>query len=175
MTIDWRSVLQPEHTLEVFVRGSLMYLVLFTLIRVVIRRRMGSLAPPDLLVVVLLSDAAQNGMAGQYDSVSDGVVLCATIIFWATAFDWLGYRSDWFRRILEPPPLELVRAGRLLHGNMKRELLGESDVLSLLRQNGVKDVGEVDTAYLEPDGHVSVLRVDEKTPEKPTEPRPAGA
>ena len=166
MTIDWRSVLQPEHTLEVFVRGSLLYLALFTLIRVVVRRRMGSLAPSDLLVLVLLSDAAQNGMTGQYNSVSDGVVLCATIIFWATAFDWLGFRFAWFRRLLEPEPLELVEGGRFLHANMKREMLGEKDVLSLLRENGVKDVQEVERAYLEPDGKVSVLRAAGKNAEQ---------
>lgn len=170
MTIDWGSVLQPEHTLEVFVRGSLMYLALFTLIRVVVRRRMGSLAPSDLLVLMLLSDAAQNGMTGQYNSVADGIVLCATVIFWATALDWLGFRSAWFRRVLEPEPLEIVHAGRFVHANMKREMLGEEDVRSLLRQNGASDVGEVFLAYLEPDGHVSVLRAagknaDQKQPE----------
>jgi uncharacterized membrane protein YcaP (DUF421 family) len=167
MQIDWQSVILPEHWLEVFVRGTIMYLVLFALIRVVIRRRLGSLAPSDLLVVVLLSDAAQNGMAGQYDSVSDGFVLCATIIFWATALDWLGYRSKWFRKVLEPEPLEIVQAGRFVHSNMKREMLGESEVMSLLRQNGVKDVGDVERAFLEPDGHVSVLRVDGKSEQKP--------
>jgi uncharacterized membrane protein YcaP (DUF421 family) len=174
MAIDWTSVLQPEHTFEVFVRGSLMYLALFALIRVVIRRRMGSLAPSDLLVVVLLSDAAQNGMTGQYDSVTDGVVLCATIIFWATAFDWLGYRSPWFRRVMEPEPLEIVHDGKFLHGNMKREMLGESDVMSLLRQNGVRNVVEVEIAYLEPDGHVSVLRASANSGPKPID-RPPGA
>ncbi len=174
MKIDWQSMFQPEHWLEVFIRGSIMYLALFALIRVVTRRRLGSLAPSDLLVVVLLSDAAQNGMAGQYDSVPDGIMLCATIIFWATALDWLGFRSPWFRRILEPEPLEIVNAGHFLHRNMKREMLGEKDVLSLLRQNGVKDVGDVERAYLEPDGHVSVLRADGQSEQKPIDP-PTGA
>ncbi len=169
MTIDWGGVLRPEHTFEVFVRGSVMYLLLFALLRIVTRRRLGSLAPSDILVLVLLSDAAQNGMAGQYNSIPDGIVLCATIIFWATLLDWLGYRSAWFRRILEPEPLELVHSGRFLHRNMKRELLGEKDVMSLLRENGVKDVHEVEQAFLEPDGKISVLRADGKSEQKQPE------
>ena len=166
MTIDWQSVFEPEQWLEVFVRGTIMYLSLFALLRIVTRRRLGSLSPSDILVLVLISDAAQNGMANDYKSIPDGLVLCATIVFWATALDWLGYQSAWFRKILEPEPLELVRAGRFLHKNMGREMLGEKDVLSLLRENGVKDVHEVEQAFLEPDGKVSVLRADGKNEQK---------
>jgi uncharacterized membrane protein YcaP (DUF421 family) len=170
--MDWKDMFLPQHALEVIVRGSIMYLALFTLIRVVIRRRIGSLAPADLLVVVLLADAAQNGMAGHYDSVPDGIVLCATIVFWATALDWLGFRWRRWRRILEPEPLELVRGGRFQYANMKREMLHEHDVLSLLRQNGVSEIADVATAYLEPDGHFSVLRADGKSSPQSTEPQP---
>jgi uncharacterized membrane protein YcaP (DUF421 family) len=172
MQVDWADMFLPEHALEVFVRGSIMYLALFTLIRVVVRRRIGSLAPADLLVVVLLADAAQNGMAGHYDSVPDGIVLCATIIFWATALDWLGFRWRRWRRILEPEPLELVREGRFQYANMKREMLHEHDVLSLLRQNGVSELSDVARACLEPDGHFSVLRADAKPSSGSMEPAP---
>ena len=151
---------RPDHAAEVFVRGSITYLALFTLLRVVVRRRMGSLAPSDLLVLVLLADAAQNGMAGEYHSVPDGILLCATIIFWATALDWLAFKSRAFRRILEPEPLEIVHEGRMHHRNMKREMLADDDVLSLLRQDGVSDLADVRVAFLEPDGHISVLRYD---------------
>jgi uncharacterized membrane protein YcaP (DUF421 family) len=160
--MDWGEMFRPDHAVDVFVRGSVIYLALFVLLRVVVRRRMGSLAPSDLLVIVLLADAAQNGMAGEYKSVSDGVVLCATIIFWATALDWLAFRSRWFRRVLEPDPLCIVREGRLQRDNMKREMLRDEDVESLLRQDGVSDLAEVRAAYLEPDGKVSVLRYDDR-------------
>ena len=159
---------RPDHAAEVFVRGSLIYLGLFTLLRVVVRRRMGSLAPSDLLVIVLLADAAQNGMAGEYRSVTDGILLCATIVFWATALDWLAFRFRVFRRIVEPEPLEIVQEGRMHHRNMKREMLADEDVLSLLRQDGVSDLADVRAAYLEPDGHVSVLRYDGKRTGGPT-------
>jgi uncharacterized membrane protein YcaP (DUF421 family) len=169
METDWKAMFLPEHWAEVFLRGSIMYLALFALLRFVTRRRLGSLGPSDILVLVLLSDAAQNGMTGQYESVPDGIVSCATIIFWATLLDWLGYKSEWFRKILEPEPLELVHSGRFVHGNMKREMLGEKEVLSLLRENGVKDLREVEKAYLEPDGKFSVLRADGKIVQKQPE------
>ena len=81
--VDWQAVLLP-HTplLEIFVRGSLTYLGLFLLLRVLLKREAGSLGITDTLLVVMLADAAQNGMADDYRSVTDGLVLVATLIFW---------------------------------------------------------------------------------------------
>jgi uncharacterized membrane protein YcaP (DUF421 family) len=55
------------------------------------RRQTGGLSTPDVLLVILLADAAQNGMADQYRSVTEGVMLVGTIIFWNFAIDWLGF------------------------------------------------------------------------------------
>jgi uncharacterized membrane protein YcaP (DUF421 family) len=49
----------------------------------------------DLLVIVLIADAAQNGMAGEYRSLTDGLLLVATIVAWSYALNWLAFR---FRR-----------------------------------------------------------------------------
>jgi len=67
---------------ELIVRGTLMYWFLFALFRFVLRHDVGSLAIADVLLVVLIADAAQNAMSGGYDSVSGGVVLVATIAAW---------------------------------------------------------------------------------------------
>jgi hypothetical protein len=59
---------------------------------VTLKREAGGVGITDMLVIVLLADAAQNAMAGEYKSISDGLVLVSTIIFWSYALDWLGYR-----------------------------------------------------------------------------------
>jgi hypothetical protein len=91
-TIDWRAMLVPTGSLpELIVRGSLMYRLILAGFRV-FRRDAGSLSVSDLLVVVLIADAAQNGMAGEYKSVTEGVVVVATIFAWNYALD--GSRID---------------------------------------------------------------------------------
>jgi uncharacterized membrane protein YcaP (DUF421 family) len=168
-------VFLPEHPLELVVRGSIMYLALFALIRIVTRRRLGALAPTDLLVMVLIADAAQYGMAGDYKPIPDGLLLCAVIVGWATVLDWLAFRWPAFELVIQPSPLRIVKDGRLDHANMRREMLAEGEVLSLLRQNGVGDLAEVASAWLEPDGQFSVLRADGKLSSvHPTEPRSPG-
>ena len=145
--------------LELFIRGSAVYWFLFLIFRVVMRRNVGSIAIADVLVLVVIADAAQNAMAGGYDSISEGFVLVGTIVGWNEALDALAYRFAGLRRLLEAPPLLLVRDGRMLHRNLRRELLTEDEVLAKLREKGVNNVAEVKQAYMEGDGSISVIRM----------------
>ena len=91
---------------ELFIRGSILYLSIFVLMRV-LRREPGAVGIADLLMVVLIADAAQNGMAGQYRSVADGLVLVLTIVFWNYAIDWLSFHAPWIERFTYPQPIPL--------------------------------------------------------------------
>ena len=156
--IDWQSLFQPQTSMaEVFVRGTLTYLFLYTVLRV-LRRQAGALSISDLLVVVLIADAAHNAMAGQYNSITEGVALITTIAFWDYFLDWLGDRFPKLGRILRPPPLLLIRDGVLQKGNMRREMITEDELMGKLREQGVEDVSVVKRSFLESDGHISVVK-----------------
>lgn len=168
--VDWADVFLPDTPiLEIVVRGSVMYLTLFFLMRLVLKREAGAVGITDLLVVVLIADAAQNALADDYSSIPDGVVLVATIVFWAYALDWLGYRFPLVERLVHPKPLPLIKDGRLLRRNMRRELITEGELMGQLRLQGVDDVAEVSAAYMEGDGRISVVtsRDGRGAPERP--------
>jgi uncharacterized membrane protein YcaP (DUF421 family) len=159
MHIEWDTLFALSVPfLELVVRGTTMYLFLWLLFRMVIKRRVGALGMGDLLVLVIIADAAQNGMAGQYTSISDAVVVVSTIVLWNLFFDWLEYRFPGLRRVLEPPPLLVVDRGRILWRHMRIELISRQELEAKLRENGVRELSEVDKAYVEPDGHISVLK-----------------
>lgn len=159
MSLDWGEIFGlTVSPLELIVRGTLMYLFLFGLFRVVVRRRVGAVGMADILVLVIIADAAQNGMAGEYRSVTEGAILVGTIIAWNTAIDWLNYRVPALREWLEPPPLLLVQNGQLLHRNLRHEFVTEEELKSKLREKGVKDYSEVAQAHMESDGSVSVIK-----------------
>ena len=145
-----------EHAAEILVRGSVVYLALFAAMRLLPRRTAGTLGASDLLVVVLIADAVQNAMSGGYQSIADGLLLAAVIFGWATFIDWLDYR---FPRLYLSGPKEilLVQDGRILRKNMEREQVSDDELMSQLRLNGVTDLAKVRQAFLEPDGHMSVL------------------
>ena len=135
-----------------------MYLFLFLMFRVVVRRRVGAVGMADILVLVIVADAAQNGMSGEYKSVTDGAILVGTILAWDMLIDWLNYRVPALRNWLEAPPLLLVRDGRMLHRNLRHEFVTEEELEAKLRQKGVKDVSEVAEARMESDGEISVIK-----------------
>ncbi len=158
MRIDWQSVFVPGGSLiEIVLRGSVIYLALFLMMRFILKREAGTVGMADLLMVVLVADAAQNAMARDYKSITEGLVLVGTIVFWNYALDWLGYHSQAFEWLVHPPPLPLVKAGRMLRRNMRQEMVTEDELMSHLRQQGVDDVSAVKMAYMEGDGRISVV------------------
>ena len=160
LQIDWKSVFVPTVSLaEIVLRGTVVYLLLFFVLRV-LRREAGALGISDLLVVVLIADAAQNAMSSDYKSITEGAVLVGTIIAWDYFLDWLGYTFPGFGRLLRPAPLPLVKNGRLLRQNMRKEMITTEELMSQLREQGVGSLDEVRRCYLEGDGHVSVIKND---------------
>ncbi|HUR96979.1 MAG TPA: YetF domain-containing protein [Pyrinomonadaceae bacterium] len=155
--IDWRSMFVPsESILEVIIRGTIMYLGMYAVLRV-FRRQSGSVGIADLLVIVVIADAAQNGMAGDSRSITEALTLIVTIVLWDWFLDWLGFKSPLFDRILSPQALLLIENGRMIKKNLDREFITEEELLSQLREQGVGDITAVKKCFLESNGHFSVL------------------
>lgn len=164
IAVDWRGLFVPTVSLvELVIRGTVIYLLVFAAMRI-FRRESGALNTADLLVVVLVADAAQNAMASNYHSVTEGIVLVATIFAWNYGLDWLGYRFPAMHRLLNPSPLLLIKDGRPQWRNLRAEMLTRSDLAEQLREQGIADFAEVSRCYLEGDGRLSVIRVAGEPP-----------
>lgn len=159
MSVDWESMFIPEHSLaEIFLRGTFMYIVLFAILRFFMKRQSGVIGIADLLVIVLIADAAQNAMASEYKSLTEGALLVLTIVFWNFAIDWLGFHVPAFRRFTRPPPLPLIKDGQFLRRNMREEMITKEELMSQLRQQGIDDPQKVKKAFIEGDGRISIIR-----------------
>jgi uncharacterized membrane protein YcaP (DUF421 family) len=170
-SVNWHDVFVPDTPLlEIFVRGTIVYLAIFALLRFVLTRQSGNLGVTDLLVIVLIADAAQNAMASEYKSVPDGLVLVATIVFWSYLLDWLAYHFPTCRRLIHPPPLELIRDGKINRRNLRKELITIDELKAQLREQGIEDLNQVRKACMEGDGRISVVGVDEEQHQKPSSP-----
>ena len=157
--MDWNEIFGlTVPPLELVVRGTAMYLFLFLLFRVVIRRRVGVVGMADILILVIVADASQNAMSGEYKSVTEGAILVGTIIAWNMAIDWLNFHVPALRGWLEPPPLPLIHDGRVLHRNLRQEYVSEDELRAKLREHGVDDVRQVAKAHMESDGQISVIK-----------------
>ena len=168
---DIGSAFTPDVSLfETVIRGLVTYFSIFLLLRVVLRGKTSAVTVSDLLVLVLIADAAQNAMAAQYNSITNGIVLVATIVL-----DWLAFRFPSVQRFVHPERKPLVVDGRVIRTTLREELMTEEELMTQLRLYGADDLAEVKAAYLEGNGEVSVIRLeDRQTRRRPRRrPRPA--
>jgi uncharacterized membrane protein YcaP (DUF421 family) len=169
--IDWSKVFVPSVSpLELFLRGTLVYLSLFMILRFLPNRQIGAIGITDLLVVILFANAAQNAMSSSYSALTDGLMLVATILAWSYVLNWLSFKYPAVQRLLTPPPLLLVNQGEMLRRNMRRELITEKELRLQLRKQGVEKLKDVKKAYMEADGSISIITFDQALRPQPSKP-----
>jgi len=149
---------------ELFLRGSMVYLVVFVLMRL-FRREAGTLSIADLLMVVLIADASQNAMSHEYRSVLDGFVLIFTIVFWNYAIDWAYFHFRFIEQFTHPAAIPLIRKGHTVPENMRREFVTHEQLMSILREHGVEKVSDVKAAYIQGSGHTTVIKTSQEEQE----------
>jgi uncharacterized membrane protein YcaP (DUF421 family) len=168
--IEWSELIIPTHSLaEIMLRGSTMYLALFLILRFVKLRQSSTIGISDILVIVVIADAAQNAFSKEYQSLTEGIILVLTIVGWDMILNWLGFRFKIFQRLLAPAPLALVEAGRINRKNMRREFITEEELRGQFRQQGISDIATVKSACLEANGEISVVKYDEDEHQKTSE------
>jgi uncharacterized membrane protein YcaP (DUF421 family) len=157
--IDWRAIFVPQNSLvEPVIRGTIMYLGILAMLRLVLRRQVGGIGTADVLVVVLIAEVAGNSIAPAEQSVVEGLLLVATIFFWSYLIEWLQFRYPGFQRLIRDPKLKLIDKGRLLRRNMRREFVTKEELMAQIREQGLEDCSEVKAAYLEADGSISIIK-----------------
>jgi len=166
---DIGAALVPDVSIfETIVRGLFMYLAIFVMLKTILRGRSSAVTVSDLLVFVLVADAAQNAMAADYHSVTNGIVLVATIFISSAIVDWLAYRFPRVQQFVHPERKPLVVDGRVLRRTLRDELMTEQELMTQLRLNGsVEEISEVKAAYLEGNGEVSVIKYPDGEPPAP--------
>lgn len=162
--MDLTELLTPSLPVgELISRGSITFLLLYLLIRIVGRRESGAVGMTDVLVIVLVADAASTGMTGDSDTLGDGFILVIVVLFWSIVVDALGYVFPGLSRFIKSGPKPLIKDGQLVRSTMRREFMTYEELLSQLRLHGVQDPAEVDRAYIESNGSVSVVLKEKKS------------
>jgi uncharacterized membrane protein YcaP (DUF421 family) len=165
--IDWSQLFGfSVNPFEMIVRGTVMYWFIFLLFRLVLHRDVGSIAIADVMLLVLIADAASNGMSGNYQSITDGCILVATLAGWNYFLDWLSFHFSMVERLVKPPPLILIRDGKLRRKAMRQELITLEELKSKLREQGIENIEQVKIAHLEEDGEISIVKNDAEQPDK---------
>jgi uncharacterized membrane protein YcaP (DUF421 family) len=144
--------------MEIVLRASLTFGILFLLTRGLKKRTLGDLAPFELLLLVTIGDIVQQGVTQEDYSLTGSVLAVSTFGFWVSVLTWLSWRSDRARRVIAGVPIVLVRDGVPVDAAMALEQMPMAEVEEAARQAGVADLDEVRLAILEPSGRISIIK-----------------
>ncbi len=112
---------------ELVLRGVLVYLALLCMLRVSGKRTVGQFTPFDLLVIMLLSEAASNSMTGGDDSLPGGLLVCAVLMALNAAAGFLSARSRTVEAVLEGEAVLVARDGQVFRDALRRHRVSRSD------------------------------------------------
>jgi uncharacterized membrane protein YcaP (DUF421 family) len=156
--VQWKELFAPDvPLLESVIRGTIVYIAIFFLVRVIPNRQMGGVGMNDMLLIVLVASAATNSLAGEHKSITNGMVLVATVILWSYAFNWLGFKFLSLQRLFQPAAKVIVKDGQMQEDVMQKELITEEELKGKLRRQGADDIAKVRAAFIESDGQISVI------------------
>ncbi len=146
---------------QLLLRGTIVFFALLVLLRLVGQRESGGLSLSDLLVVVLVGNAAGSTLTGGGTGLLDGLVPAATVLLWSVAIDAASYRWPWLTSVIKGRPRPVITDGHLDRRALRREFITVEELQSQLRLHGLDDFSEVHHAYLEPNGELSIVTRDQ--------------
>ena len=142
---------------EFLIRGVVVYGFLILLLRLTGKRQVGQLAPFDLVLLLVLSNAVQNSMNAGDNSLVGGLISAATLVFVNWLIGYATYRNKRLEALIEGRPTVLIHHGRLYEDAMSRAQLTHHELNAAIRQAGVSCPEDVLSAILENNGAISVI------------------
>jgi uncharacterized membrane protein YcaP (DUF421 family) len=144
--------------MDISLRAIALFCFILLLTRIIGRRELSSLAPFDLILLIVLGDSIQQGLTQDDYSVTGALIAISTLALLQRATSYLSFRFGFMRRLLEGEPIVIVQDGRLIESNLRRERLTPSDVAEEARANQIDSLDSVRWAVLEPNGSISFIQ-----------------
>jgi uncharacterized membrane protein YcaP (DUF421 family) len=143
---------------DIVLRAAVAYFFIIFLLRIIGRRELSTLAPSDLVLLVVMGDLVQNGVTQSDQSVSGVFLAVSTFALLTVAVSVLTYKSPRAQTLVEGAPLILVQDGKPVEENLRSERLNIDDVAEEARGQGIERLDEVKWCVLETSGTMSFIK-----------------
>ena len=142
---------------ELIVRSIAVYVFLIFILRISGKRQIGQLAPFDLVLLLILSNAVQNSMSGGDNSLIGGLIIATTLVLINYLVGFATYKSKKLEALIEGRPQILIHNGKLYEDMMANAQITQHELDTALRQAGCSSVSEVHSGILETSGTISIV------------------
>jgi uncharacterized membrane protein YcaP (DUF421 family) len=144
--------------MDIVLRASAMFLIVYLLVRLLGKRELGQMTPFEFVVMVVIGDLIQQGITQTDFSLTGATLAIVTFAFWGVVLNWAAFLSPLAEKVLEGEPRILIRDGRVIESNLRRDRLTRTEVESEMRLAGIARLDAVAWAILEPNGKISFIR-----------------
>jgi uncharacterized membrane protein YcaP (DUF421 family) len=146
--------------MDIVLRAIAVFGFLLVLTRVIGRRELSSLQPFDLILLIILGDAVQQGLTQDDYSLTGAFLAIGTIAVLQVATSWVGFRFPRARPVLEGTPIIVMQDGEVLAHNLRRERLSVEEIAEAARAQQIAHLSQVKWAVLETNGTISFIKQD---------------
>ena len=142
---------------ELVIRSIAVYAFLIFILRISGKRQIGQLAPFDLVLLLILSNAVQNSMSGGDNSLIGGLLIASVLVGVNFIVGYATYKSKKLEALIEGRPQIVIHNGQLYEDVMAKCQLTHHELDAALRQAGCDRIADVRSAILENNGVISVI------------------
>ena len=143
--------------MDLTIRAVALFCFVYLLTRIIGRRELSSLEPFDLILLIVIGDAIQQGLTQDDYSVTGALIVIGTFAILQILVSYLSFRFPRLRPALDGEPIVVVQDGRAIVKNMKRERITVEEVMVAARQQQVASLDRVAWAVLETSGKISII------------------
>jgi uncharacterized membrane protein YcaP (DUF421 family) len=143
--------------MDIALRGIALFFFILLLTRVLGKRELSSLEPFDLILLIVLGDAIQQGLTQDDYSVTGGIIAVSTLAILQVFTSYLSFRVPRLRLLLEGDPVVVVQDGKPIERNLRRERLTVEEVAAEARQKQIDSLDKVKWAVVETNGTISFI------------------
>ena len=155
--------------MDIVLRATVMFAVLFLLLRLMGKRELAEMTPFEFVMLVVIGDLIQQGVTHNDFSLTGAGLAVMTFAFWGLVLNFVSNKSPRVESLIDGQPSVIIRDGALLHENLARNRLTVSEVESEMRLAGIAHVADVDWGILETNGKISFIEAKDGKPSLPRE------
>jgi len=144
--------------MDIVFRGVVIFVFLYVLMRIIGRRELSSLEPFDLILLVVLGDAVQQGLTQDDYSLTGAILAIGTIAMLQLAVSFTNFKFPKLRSIIDGEPIVVVQDGKPIDKNLRRERVTLDDLAAAMRKQGIGSLDDVQWAVMETSGIISFLK-----------------
>lgn len=150
--------------ITILIKTIILYFIIVIAYRLMGKKEVGELSIIDLIVTILIAELAAISIENYKGSIFISLIPIIALVLIQIILSYVTLKSSKLRNIIDGKPSVIIKAGKVCFDEMRKIRYSLDDLISQLREKGIKSIEEVDYAILENTGTLSVFQKEKEYP-----------